>query len=89
VSFRLSGEIKEKQLFKEIMEGGIDRGGKVFYREDKDGNIIEIVYFSGAKRVRYNGEIDQEFATIIRAHGSKVKILDFDESEGILKIIQE
>jgi len=34
LSFRLSGEIKDKELFKGIMDGGIERGGKVFYRED-------------------------------------------------------
>jgi len=89
LSFRLSGEIKDPELFRSIMDGGLDRGGRVFYREDDGGNIVEVVYFSGAKRVLYSGKIDQEFANRIRADGSKVKILEFDDDQGILKIVQE
>ena len=89
MSFRLSGEIKDPELFRSIMDGGLDRGGRVFYREDDGGNIVEVVYFSGAKRVLFSGKIDQEFANRIRADGSKVKILEFDDDQGILKIVQE
>ena len=89
MSFRLSGEIKDKELFKCIMDGGIERGGKVFYREDDQGNITEVTYFSGGKMIHYTGKIDQEFATRIRADGSKVKILEFDDDQGILRIVQE
>ena len=39
--------------------------------------------------IHYTGKIDQEFATRIRADGSKVKILEFDDDQGILKIVQE
>jgi len=88
LSFRLSGEVTEPQLFRSIMDGGINRGGKVFYREDDSGNIVEVVYFSGAKSVRYKGKIDQELANRIRVDGSKVKTLEFDDDQGILKIIQ-
>ena len=89
MSFRLSGDVKDKELFKNIIEVGIKNGGRLFYREDDKGNIVELVYFSGAKRVNYIGEIDQQFASIIRAEGARVKLLIFNESEGILKISQE
>jgi len=48
-----------------------------------------VTYFSGGKMIHYTGKIDQEFATRIRADGSKVKILEFDDDQGILKIVQE
>jgi hypothetical protein len=89
MSFRLSGEVKDKVLFRSVMDAGIKNGGKVFYREDNQGNIIDVVYFSGAKRVSYIGEIDQEFANILRAEGFRVKDVSFDEEQGILKIVQE
>jgi len=89
MSFRLSGDVKDKELFKSIIEVGVKNGGRLFYREDTNGNIVELVYFSGAKRVNYTGEIDQQFAGIVRAEGARVKLLIFNESEGILKIIQE
>jgi hypothetical protein len=89
MSFRLSGDLKDKELFKSIVEVGVKNGGRLFYREDANGNIVELVYFSGAKRVNYTGEIDQQFAGIVRAEGARVKLLIFNESEGILKIVQE
>jgi hypothetical protein len=89
MSFRLLGEVKEKKLFESVMEAGLKNGGIVFYREDKQGNIVEVVYFSGAKRVSYTGEIDREFAGILRSEGFRVKEVSFDEEQGILKILQE
>jgi hypothetical protein len=88
LSFRLSGEIKDKKLFMEIISAGIPHGGRLFYRQDKKGNIIDPVYFSGGKRVTYTGEIDQEFKSLIWASGSKVDLLEWDKGQGILEIAQ-
>ena len=88
MSFRLEGEVKDWKLFESYMEAGAKNGGKVFYREDENGNIIEAVYFSGAKKVAYTGEITEENAKIIRACGYKVKEVSYNPEQGILKIVQ-
>ncbi|MEM3788303.1 MAG: hypothetical protein QXN95_00340 [Candidatus Bathyarchaeia archaeon] len=88
MSFRLEGEVKDWKLFESYMEAGAKNGGKVFYREDENGNIVEAVYFSGAKKLAYIGEITEENAKIIRACGYKVKEVSYNAEQGILKIIQ-
>ena len=88
VSFRLEGEVKDWELFYGYIKAGAENGGKVFYREDQNGNIVEAVYFSGAKKVAYTGEITEENAKIIRASGYKVKEVNYNAEQGILKIIQ-
>jgi len=49
---------------------------------------VETIYFSGAKKVAYTGEITEENAKIIRASGYKVKEVNYNAEQGILKIIQ-
>ncbi len=49
MSFRLEGAVKDWELFYGYVKAGEESGGKVFYREDENGNIVEAVYFSGAK----------------------------------------
>jgi hypothetical protein len=88
VSFRLEGEVKDWKLFESYMDAGAKNGGKVFYRENQDGNIIEAVYFSGAKKLAYTGEITGENVKIIRACGYKVKEVSYNPEQGILKILQ-
>jgi len=88
MSFRLEGEVKDWKLFESYMDAGVKNGGRVFYREDEKGAITEAVYFSGAKIVAYTGEITEEASKIIRAHGYKVKEVNFNAEQGILKIVQ-
>lgn len=88
MSFRLSGEIKDKELFKEIISAGVRHGGRLFYRRNEEGNIIEPVYFSGEKRIIYTGEVDQELASVIESSGFRVDTLRWYEDQGILEIVQ-
>jgi len=88
MSFRLEGEVKDWELFYGYVKAGTENGGKVFYKEDEKGNIIEAVYFSGSKKLAYTGEITEERAKIIRACGFRVKELSFNPEQEILKIIQ-
>ena len=81
----LVGNVKEWKLFRDAMH----KLGRLFYREDEKGNIIEVVYCSNEKGLRYTGEITQEIAALIRAEGWKVDTLEFDEDRGIVKIEQK
>lgn len=87
--FRLSGEITDRQLFKDIVEAGVKGGGKLFYRQDDKGNVIDPFYFSGSQRAHYIGEVDSELASLIKAEGYKVTQLEWNEDTGILKIDQK
>ncbi len=89
MSFKLEGEIKDWELFYGYVKTGEKNGGKLFYREDEKGNIIEPVYFSGAKKLVYTGEITEENAKIIRAAGHKVKEASFNPEQGILKVTRK
>lgn len=81
----LVGNVKEWKLFRDAMH----KLGRLFYRENKEGKIIEVVYCSNEKGLRYTGEITQEIAALIRAEGWKVDTLEFDEDRGIIKIEQK
>lgn len=84
MSFQLVGKVKDEELFLKV----VHRLGRLFYMEDEQGNMVKVVYFSGAKALEYTGEMDQRFALRVETEGHRVDILEFDEDRGILKIVQ-
>ena len=84
MNFQLVGKVGDQELFLKV----VHKLGRLFYAEDGKGNIVRVVYFSGAKALEYTGEIDQKFATRVKSEGHKVDVLEFDEDRGILKIVQ-
>ena len=81
---QLIGVVKDRELFTE----NISRFGKLFYRENPEGQITDVVYFSGTRALKYVGEIDQKFAVVIRGQGHQVESLEFDEERGVIRISQ-
>ena len=84
MNMQLIGKVKDRQLFTD----NISRFGKLFYRENPERQIRDVVYFSGTRALKYVGEIDQELAAIIKAQGFKVESLEFDEKKGVVRISQ-
>ena len=84
MNMQLIGVVKDRELFAD----NISRFGKLFYRENAEGCITDVVYFSGTRALKYVGGIDQELAAIIKAQGFKVESLEFDEKKGVVRISQ-
>jgi len=84
LSMQLVGTVRDRQLFTE----NISKFGKLFYREEQGGRIVDVVYFSGTRAMKYVGEIDQELAAVIKAQGFKVESLEFDEKKGVVRVSQ-
>ena len=78
------GRINDWKLFREA----VHKLGKLFYTEDENGNIQDVIYCSREKGLKYVGPISQEIAKIIRAEGWKVDVLEFDEDRQLVKIVQ-
>lgn len=74
VLLKLIADTTDADFFRKSMN---ERGTTV-YMENSEGNIIEVVYFSGSRLIRMVGDIPEDLAKVIKAEGHKFKSIEID-----------
>jgi len=81
---RLIAKIKDPELLRK----SIHERGTLFYLTDKEGNITQVVYYSGSRIVQYAGSLDEKLAKTVREAGHKVDGIEVDEIQGYVRVFQ-
>ena len=73
----------------ELQAKSLDTRGTMFYKQDKQGKITEVAYFSTSRTILYSGKVNENLAALIRVQGYQADTLEVDRQRGILLIVQK